>query len=1090
MNLPNSDSLKQTQNLQNIASNPNNSSWVFASAGSGKTKILTDRVLRLLLDGVSPAKILCITFTKVGAKEMQERINQNLLDWLLANDEILAQKITELTGKKANDFLQKKARSLLIKILDDEFKIKIQTIHSFCQNIIKIFPFEIGIKANFEVIESNKEKLLLIQAQNQIFQKSTQNSHLRNIIEIIYQSLNEEQASELIAKLLGNKEKLLALKDNFFDSNNLRKFILEKFSLNEDDNEDVIFNDFINKINCQKLSQFSLALKNSKLKTSEKYATQIDNFLANKKLENFTNFKLGFFNQKNEPRKLSKKILENPENLAIFESHISLISNFEEKLNSLKITNDSILLFDFIDAILAEYDAIKKQNSYLDYNDLIVKTNQLLQNPEFADWVKMKMDSSFDHILVDESQDTNHEQWNIIKALSEDFFSGFSASQNQRSIFIVGDEKQSIYSFQGADPNISQEIYAFFKERLGENLKKIELTNSFRSNQTILDGVDEIFKDESRQNAISKINQFKAHKAIRNGQGKIEIWPQIKNPKKEKNDSFDWQFKFEKEEEEKDSEILAKYIALNIRQKIDQKYKISASQKEVSYQDFMILLRKYTSDFEYFLRRYFNQYNIPFTSAGKIKFSENILIQDLISLLKFTLLKSDDLNLACLLKSPFFEISEEKLLEICLKKEAENKSIYQILDQEIKNKLDGFIKLSQKLNLFEFYNFVIFEQKYQEKFIANFGEKAADILDKFLLFILDFSNNFSNHPQKFLEFIAKIDPEISPSSGQENAVKISTIHSAKGLQAPIVIIPDCAYNFNQLPSSKENILWPKLDENSNLEIPLYCAKKSNLNKILQLHQQEKIALLQDEYLRLFYVALTRAEDELYIGGFGNSKDPNSWYEIAQNALSNNVISEEEFFANFEKLQKNIKPEKPIKNAQKEIKISSKKSYYQLPNNNENKPISTAQIKGKLTHKILEIFGINHQQDKNWLLNIANKIIENEILLDEINKNDLRNLAKNFLFSSKFNEIFSGKINCEIEISSPNKQSYRIDLLVEKENEILIIDYKSDENIPQKIPEKYIEQLLNYQNLVKEIYPNKEIKLAILWTKNMTIAEII
>ncbi len=1083
--------LEQTINLQRKASNPKNSAWVFASAGSGKTKILTDRVLRLLLEGVAPNKILCLTFTKVAAAEMQSRINSELAKWILCSDLELEKKLNDLSGTFPNQTQIKKARTLFVKIIDEDSKIKVQTIHSFCQIIIKIFPFEAQVKPNFEVLETNREKLLLKQAQKEVLKQALNDSKLRNLIQKTNAKINEQAFSELVEELLKKKEQIIFLKEKFFGIENVIEQFFKNFGIKKGKTEQEIFEDFFAKFNHQKNHNLIFELENSDSSKNIESAKKLKKFLNNPVLENFTFYKSAFLTQENEPRKIYGKVSKNSLITDFVADCQKSIFSFFEQLNSLKIADNSSLLLSFVDQILQHYSYLKNQNAFLDYNDLIVETNRLLANPDFSTWVKLKMDGTFDHILIDESQDTNHAQWNIIKALSEDFFSGLSASNNNRSIFIVGDEKQSIYSFQGSEPDISAEIFAYFSHKLGDNLQKIELNNSFRSLPKILEAVDQVFQDPQRQKAISKASEFQNHKAIRQGLGKVEIWQQIQNQKKEKEEkNYEWQIDFNAQKTIQEEEILVQIIANKINEKI--------AANQANYGDFMILLRNRTNAFSQSLNKIFHQYQIPFSSVSKIKFSESLLIQDLLAAAKFALLGDDDLNLACLLKSPIFEISEKDLFEICLFKNQHQITIYKALESLekfslVKKNLDELIKKSQELNCFEFFYFLLHQKNHQQNFIAHFGYESLEILDKFLLSVADFCKNFSPNLQKFLEFIEKLDLEIALSSNQDNRVKISTIHSAKGLQAKFVLLCDCCYNFSQLPSAKEEISWIEFAGN---KFPVWCGKKEDENLILKKHRQEKLIEAKEEYLRLLYVAMTRAEDELWIGGFGKSSDPESWYEIIKNSVSCG-----EFLSMEELLKAKPNPNSIEENDFLKSKKIIADDYKNLPINNflEPKPkqnltlsevsktpqsqINQAQIKGRLIHKILEIIGKNHLEEKNWLLELVKKIIDREEFLKPNEKNQILDQISNFMASNQFNELFFGKINCEVEISGEvenQKIIARIDLLIERENEILIVDYKSDQTLPEKPAQQYLNQLKTYKNLLKNLYPKHQIRTAIFW----------
>lgn len=1082
--------LTQTIQLQQIASDPKNSAWVFASAGSGKTKILTDRALRLLLTDTSPNKILCLTFTKVAAAEMQHRINSELAKWILCSDEELVRKLNDLTGKTPTQIELKKARTLFVKILDEEAKIKVQTIHSFCQTLIKIFPFEAKITPTFEVLEESQEKLLLRQAQKEVLKKALRNSELKILVQKTNAKLHEESFASLVANLLSKKEQLTSLKENLFGIENVITEIFKNFSVSKNQTEAEIFAEFLPQINRAKNFNLASNLEIGSSSKNSETATKIRIFLDNPTLENFETYKLAFFTKENEPRKIYDAAAKDPSILTLMADCQKIILDFSDKLNSLKIANDTSLLLRFVDQILENYSQLKKQNSVLDYNDLIVETNRLLANPDFSDWIKLKMDGSFDHILIDESQDTNHQQWNIIKALSDDFFTGESSANKSRSIFIVGDEKQSIYSFQGAEPNISVEIFEFFARKLGSNLKKIELNNSFRSAAKVLQAVDEIFFDPKRKHAISKVAEFSEHKPIRDDVGDIEIWPQIKKGKEEKKEkSYEWQIDFAAKKIPQEEEILAEIIARKIKARVVGSQEIL---KPLNYGDFMILLRNRTNGFDRALTKYFHQFQIPFTSVSRVKFSESLLIQDLLAAAKFALLPQDDLNLACLLKSPIFEISEEDLLEICLKKNADQSTIYASLGQlpkfsETHKNLEELIKKSQNLTCFEFFYFLLHKKNHQQNFVAHFGPEILEMLNKFTLSAFDFSQNFSPNLQKFLEFIERLDPKVSLTSDETNCVRISTIHSAKGLQAPVVLIPDCAYNFNQLLGSKEEISWVEFGEN---KFPLWCRKKDGENRRLKSHRAQKLVEAKEEYLRLLYVAMTRAENELWIGGFGASSDPESWYEVIKNSVScAEIVTLENLLQTSPPLETQSAV---ILDAKRRgsLEFSLKRSSDLRPKDDEsvkNSPnqINHSQIKGRLVHKIFEIFGKNHRAEKTWLLQLAEKIIAREEFLDAQEKNKTHNEVTAFLFSEQFEKLFYGNVKCEVEIAGNienRKTLNRIDLLVEKENEILLVDYKSDETIPQKVPQRYTAQLNTYKKLVKDLHPNKKITAAILWTR--------
>lgn len=872
---------------QQSASNPASSAWVFASAGTGKTKVLTDRVLRLLLAGVSPGKILCLTYTKAAAYEMQQRIYDRLAKWAIIDDSQLLKEVSELEPEAHNLDL-KKARTLFAKILEPNFSIKIQTIHSFCQSLAKIFPFEMEISPNFEVLEGGVERLLLTQARREVFLKALHNSDLSEAIKLINSSLDEETFLDLTSKILAEKEQLIFLKNYFFNIENVILEIFKKIEIKKEENPEKIYAEFLSKVDLKKFFTIAQKLQNAKQKTNIKTSENLVSFIKSPIFDNLFFLREIFFTKESEFKKtiVTKEYIE-------FESDFSYLQNllkdFYEKLNSYKIANITAALLHFIDAILIEYAQIKKKNSYLDYNDLIILTDKILKNPNYSDWIKYKMDGFFDHILIDESQDTNHRQWNIIKSLSEDFFVGLSARDLNRTIFIIGDDKQSIYSFQGSDPNISSEIFSYYQEKLSTSfeLNKVDLGRSFRSAHKILELVDLIFKDTRHMGSLD----YQPHRAIKDNIGRVEIWPQIKN-KSEESEGKGWKNHFLEEQKYNEKDFLAENIALKIKGWIKQGRAIKGKNGElraIKYSDIMILLRNRVSSFDKILQKHFKVNQVPFQGARKIDFIHSMLVQDILSAARFVLLQKDDLNLACLLKSPFFSVSEEMLFKAAIIKNEQKISLYEAIKsdessfKETSKKLEKLIENSLKSNSHEFFSEILsFEVK--SKMINEYGDEALQIIDQFLLIVSNYCQNNLANLEKFLEYCEKSNPQISVLASENDEVIITTIHSAKGLQAPIVIIPDCSFNFNQTTNAKENLFWTELDTKEEIRLPIFCPKKSDENMLVKnLKQVGKMQALE-EYFRLFYVALTRAEEELYLAGFGPANAVNSWYEVARAAL--------------------------------------------------------------------------------------------------------------------------------------------------------------------------------------------------------------
>ena len=1140
------EKLQQVIELQRQAANPYNSVFVAASAGSGKTKILSDRVLRLLLNGVSPDKILCLTFTKVGAFEMQNRIYGELIKWATLDYDKLNDELFVLSGKNYQIPQIKRAKTLFNEILDNFEGIKINTIHSFCQNLMAKFPIESQIKPNFQVIDSITENQLLVEAKNELLQRALNDKNLAEKISDISASLNEKSFLEIILELINKRSDLENTKKAVFGIKNLNQLIFT--ILNCDDKTAEEINHIINNPNedsefdYKNITKLTNLAKESNKITNIKNYNLIEDYLTTANIDNFLKYSLAFLTKNQEAKKqvFTKEVAREIEEYdQIIAREQKRLINIIEKINALHIAKSSSNLLEVSDAILQIYAKLKERNNYLDYNDLIANSARLLQNSENSEWIKYKMDGAIEHILVDESQDTNDYQWQIIKAISDDFFSGNSEDQDlNRTIFVVGDEKQSIYSFQGADPKIFGNILQYYSKKLrniNKELLNINLNKSFRSLKNILQAVDDIFTKAPYKTAISPINLVK-HQAIRkNYHGKIELWPivNLQQKKLEKTNEFTWDLDFEEQDNQNAKEILAQIIAKKIKKWLHEKYPIRSENRPIKAGDIMILLKNRTNNLGNLIVRNLQNENIAVSGNDKIALMSHIIFKDLLAIAKFLLLNEDDLNLAALLKSPFIELSEADLLKLCQKKNQDNLSLFAAL-QNIK--AEPFIKALDFLEdikkyheqrpykIYQLFNYILDNKDKKAKLIEYSGKEAIEIINQFLNLCLDFHQQkipsleiFVNELEKF-EMNIKIDN----NSNDFDEVKVTTIHSAKGLESKIVILADCAHNLkSQYGSNNDKILW--ISKNG-IKIPIWpCGKTSNLTKEIK---EYDLNIKQEEYLRLLYVAMTRAEDELYIAGFGDNISENCWYNIIKNNCFNNAKIIKNNFAellegdcpDFSENDEILKIEgeeykKDINYAEYHQKDGDKVELYgdnmeflgqdfsQEKTENiiypsQQKDISTniGQLKqndwqniGNIIHKILEIFIGSDNCKTDIEKSIKEYLEKQQNHLEQKQKNEILRQVLTIINHNKFNFLFSKNAKSEVPIIGNINGKIvmgKIDRLIVEGDQVIIIDYKSDRLEKSEIDQglkKYQEQLKLYQKIMADIYPTYQIKCAIIWT---------
>ncbi|MFT6346281.1 MAG: ATP-dependent helicase/nuclease subunit A [Myxococcota bacterium] len=1105
--------LLKTTNLQNSASNPSNCAFVSASAGSGKTKVLTDRVLRLLLSGARPSKILCLTFTKVAATQMQNRIFRELENWAIWDEETLKNHLKKFTSHDPSIREIKTAKKLFAELLDDDFGLQISTIHSFCQGIIKQFPIEAKTAPNFSIISEQQENQLLLDARKAILEKALIDSDLAMRINLICSKLNETSFLDISFELIKERQKLSKLKEKYFGIDGVIDEIFKEVQIGKEENEKTTFIGFINDQNWQKDDLINLC-QGTEIKNGEiiiKFATNPDEI-------NLQTYLQVFLTAVNEPRKslvLKPIQKQNPlaNDLMLFEQERILL--FLEKINNVNIAVSTSALLNVVDKIIEKYEVLKNQNGYLDYNDLIIKTNSLLENSSAREWVKYKLDGSFEHILIDESQDTNHSQWDIVKIITEEFFAGQGLQENDgelaRSIFIVGDEKQSIYSFQGADPDIFANIFYFYQNQLsliGKEFLNIELCSSFRSMPAILQTVDKVFAKPELKDSISTLAQKIEHHSIKDHHcGKVELLPVVKIKTLEKEEkNYRWKLDFEVKEEQKAQEILAQIIAKKIKGFFDKKKFLACKNRFAQFGDVMILLKERKSNLGNFLIKYLTLENIPVSSADRINLNKNIVVLDLLALAKFILLPNDDLNLACLLKSIFFNFSEEDLLIICDKKNQEKTTLFEALkqhDSDLHQDLKNIIlqNQDQQFSVYGFFsNFLIKESK-QKNVLHRYGKEGEEIINQFLKICIDYQDqNVSSCLQSFVEFLENSNFQIKIDSfGQnKNQVFITTIHSAKGLESPIVFLADTVHSAQkQIGNDRSRIFWNPINS-----LPLWSQGKKFDNENIKNIKKFERDNSKKEYWRQLYVAMTRAEEELYVCGFSKQKiDPDCWYEVIKNAiigeakeiedlpidpeyLSGKGLLVGESFVNNQSppiiehsLEDIRKPSK--KNLDKIIskEFSSEVIFPSKVNLDKNQIDQHQADFGKTIHKILELlFNLKikkPEERRDFVKNyLSNKGLPGEQMV-QINR-------KIYDVFAEFSDLLTnekGRAEVPIIAKIDGKTiSGKIDRLIIEDNQALIIDFKTG-----KInPEKYQTQMDLYEKALKKLYPEKNIQSQIIW----------
>lgn len=890
--VPESTKLRQAR-----ASNPETSAWVSANAGSGKTHVLAQRVIRLLLGGAAPGKILCLTFTKAAAANMAERVFTTLGQWTALDDAGLRQAIEQTGAEKPDVPTLSLARKLFARAVETPGGLKIQTLHAFCERVLHAAPFEANVAAGFVVLDDADQAELIARAQKEILAQAESDAALGAALSRVADDagLNFEA---IFREVLTARE--------FFGPAEPKNF-WEALGLEASETPHAIGRAMLEQgFAPQDWPRLIEILRTGGAKDSAKAENLAEAQTAwraedpESALDSY--LKLFFTEQGAGPPPKSflfKPITtSHPELLDAFAAEAARLEVLRVKLKSAKAAERSAALQKIAGAILARYKRLKNQRQAMDYDDLIVATQTLLARSSAA-WVLKKLDDGIDHILVDEAQDTSAAQWEILEKLTGDFFVGAGQNPRPRTFFAVGDEKQSIFSFQGAAPKLFAQKRDEFQRRAHEAQQKfdaVELILSFRSAQGVLKAVDEVFSAKKNYDGLSARDggEPTVHEALKTSlPARIEIWDVI--APSEKPEPRDWKlpldFRDETDPPVASARRIAKLIESWLAPDSPERVMGKSGLRQIQPGDVMILVRARNAFFHAMIRA-LREAKIPAAGADRLKLGQHIAVMDLIALGRAALTPADDLTLAEALKSPIFGFDDEDLLRLAPRRASSLRKALQSSieprDQKAAVRLDSLANDAAKLSPFGFFARLLGPQQGRREFIARLGAEAGDALDEFLNLALAHERARAPSLKNFLDAMAALDIDIKRDMDMSSGmVRVMTIHAAKGLEGKIVFLPDvCA----QPKPPRDGVLFP-LTTAKGEKLAIWSPKKDDDPETIALARQQRAGLALEEYRRLFYVALTRAEERLYIAGHRGAKNysPDSWRAMIEQTLLTKAV---------------------------------------------------------------------------------------------------------------------------------------------------------------------------------------------------------
>lgn len=1031
--------------------------WINASAGSGKTKKIIDRIIFLLLNGILPSEILCVTFTKAAASEMESRLFSMAQSFATLTMYEFKEHVSQLNIINITSAFEiaKKLKDVLIKN-----PVNIKTLHSFANTIIERYSYKYLLDKNFKVInDSEKEFLIKASLQSLIKKEYMTKSFLDNTLNILSKYFSEDQLFEIINHVLLHKnffkkdsiqilreyEKRFGVKLNtrFIDKDNFLKLVLKPYEID--------FRKFCTYLGYDEKFSQQLKIINNFLVTDRKVTTEfIDIFFT----KDYRKRKIIVAAKDQKIQELSLKLQDR------VGQALEQYFNYENAIVSYSLY---ILLKNIIDI----YQNLKQSNNEMDYDDIIQYAIEILKSETHKE-ILYKIDADLKHVLVDEAQDTNPYQWEIIKLITEEFF--YIDNKNDgRSVFIVGDQKQSIYSFQGVDicDFISTKEYFKSKVRSAGGKWQEALSNtSYRTNSSILQVIDNVCNVEDVNRFIFAGTCKKIrHNAFNGLDGYVELYPITKRD--EHDNAGDVSI-------DNDQILRHSKMITDIIQSKLQEY-IPSKNRKAEAGDFFVLFQK-RSDLMIQLANDLRRENIKVSDIDKVKISESVIVSDLITLAKFIVCKNDDMNTAILLKSPFFAISEDELFKLSTKREG--KFLYDAmreLNPGLYVKLSQWLQLANNTTIYEFFMTLLECEGYTEVFCARFGDIARNIIENFLDLILEYESFNESDFTKFCVWMLNRTDEFKTDSSSDNEVKLMTVHASKGLEAPFIILADA------------NVCMIKADKcffDKGLFIYTVNGKGNIANELLENDKYKQLG----EYYRLMYVAMTRVKDALIITGMENrNKKIKTWYDVTKSVMD--VCAEENNMKDVMHLGQYFNIVTVDKSFETEFHNNLKYDFCDFDNfdsviinkNIEKKYYSEEGVYGQVFHDAVRVLN-----DSKSILYACN-FIDNCYVIEESAKSVLKNRI-NAIYEN-FNWFFSRHSYSEvpfiIEQNYGNKEG-RIDLLIDNEDNLQIIDFKLYKK--EVITKDIKSQMRFYYHAVKKM-TNKNVNVYIFWVNSLRLEEI-
>ncbi len=1122
------------------ASEPDISAWVAANAGSGKTHVLMLRVIKLLLRSVDPAKILCITFTKAAAANMATRVFDELAKWTRYDDTELDAAIAHI-GEIPDAATRARARQLFAIALETPGGLKVQTIHAFCARLLHQFPFEADVAARFSVLDDTMERQLLDRLQLKVMLEAAANpqSALGRALTNAVAFAADQTFKDVVRDAIGKRDEIERWIAAAGGLDAALAELSRSLGLDTADSSEAIADEFFSNslIPASEWPALMAALAEG-TDNDRKHIDRLEAVRTARGSARIEAYLAIFCTAEFAPRKsVVTKTFANkhPELAQRLNEEQRRVCALLDKSRAVECRDRSAALITIAHAVIGHYRTEKNRRGLLDYDDLIDRTLALFDKTS-PSWVLYKLDAGIDHVLIDEAQDTSPKQWDIIGTIIGEFTAGAGARPRKRTLFAVGDDKQSIFSFQGAEPRRFSAMQRHFKqafEAVKLDWRLVPLQTSFRSGATLLEAVDTVFARAEAYQGLSADPVRTVHSALADAvPGFVEIWPLVEPDDKVERDA--WQAPLNAESEKSPRVQLARKIARQVRRWIGREA-VGRDGRPARAGDILVLVRQRGPLFEAIIRALKHE-NVPVAGADRLVLTEHIAIMDLIALADALLLPQDDLALACVLRSPLFGFSDEDLYRIAWDRGA--RSLHGSLigragdDPRFADaaaRIERLTDAARRDTPFAFYARLLGSDGGRKRFLERLGHEANDALDEFLNLALAYESRETPTLQGFIAWLRAAQAEVKRDMEiTRDEVRVMTVHGAKGLEAPIVVLADTTTAPAGPRPPRLLALPPSRAIPDAPPALVWAGRKDQDVPALATAREEAQQAACDEYRRLLYVAMTRAAERLIVCGVDGARQrpQGCWYDLIADALREHpdTVAIDDGDGKVHRFQKQRPPSVAIAQGAKDIgrppvplwlhrpaPAQSPQARVVTPSGaDEDRSYlagggaldrKSALARGRIVHRLMQslpdIAPERRAEAAQHHLSRAGSAFG----ADE--RAEIVSQVMSVIGDPRFAALFAPGSRAEVPIvgrltsghGSGVLVSGQIDRLAVTAEAVLIADYKTNRLAPRSIEELlvrhggYVLQLALYRAVLALIYRNRPIRAALVWTDLPDLMEI-